>query len=173
MEADDEVRVSRSLYASVNQGTNGNAGLATIQPSASSDDIELTAPAAMSTGATGTNTGAGAGAAQNKSSTISFSELNYGVSSYHVIVTPVTLTMILSALVVTNIQTPQIDTSSSINSFYNAFQISDDYSVAENLGISIVNALIIVSCVAAATFGLVLFYKYRYVQMVMITLYND
>ncbi len=158
MEANDEVRVSRSLYASVNKGTNGNAGLATIQPSASSDGIELTAPAAMSTG---TNTGTGTGAAQNKTSTISFSELNYGISSYHVIVTPVALTMILSALVVTNIQTPQIDTSSSINSFYNAFQISDDYSDAQNLGISIVNALIIVSCVAVATFGLVLFYKYR------------
>ncbi len=33
MEADNEVRVSRSLY-SVNKDTNGNVGLATIHPGA-------------------------------------------------------------------------------------------------------------------------------------------
>jgi hypothetical protein len=98
---------------------------------------------------------------RNNQSSISLTELNYGVSSYHAIVTPVTCTMIFSALAVTFIQSPRIDTSSSINSMYNAFQISDDYSVGTNLGLSLINALIIVSCVAAATFGLVLLYKFR------------
>lgn len=100
---------------------------------------------------------------RSKKSSISFSELNYGMSSYHVIVLPVTVTMVLSAITVIFIQTPEIDTASSINNSYNIFSTSDEYSTGKNLGLSLVNALVIVCAVAAATFGLVLLYKYRYV----------
>jgi len=69
--------------------------------------------------------------------------------------------MIFSALAVTYLQSDNLDVSSSINSYYNAFQVSEDYSIGRNLGLSVVNALIIVCVIAVATFGLVLLYKYR------------
>lgn len=148
--ASDEVRISSSLFATVTEdhdninNRNSNDG----------EGIELTAVATNQQPQEQQQD-------RSKSAPISLTELNYGISSYHVIVPPVTLTMIFSALVVTHIQSPAIDTKSSINSFYNAFQISDEYSAGTNLGLSMANAFIIVCCVAAATFGIVLLYKFR------------
>ena len=184
--AEDGVKISNSLYATMsndeNKYVNGNGnnankttrndsdGFSNIQTIESSGSIELTRSATITNQQqeqhhqqqtppppppTSTS--------RSKSSSISFSELNYGMSSYHAIVLPVTVTMTLSALAVIFIQTPEIDTASSINRSYNVFTTSDEYSTGKNLGLSLVNALVIVSAVAVATFALVLLYKYRYV----------
>ena len=148
-----------------------------IQTIESNDSIEMTTTSyydqtsprhndyASSNNADSSNSNSNNNRTPNTPSTkpVSFTELSYGMASYYVIILPVTFTMILSALTVTFIQSPSIDTSSQINRQYNVFQVNDDYSLGTNLGLSLVNALVMVCVVGAATFLLVLFYKYRYV----------
>jgi len=111
-------------------------------------------------------------ASQGDEISISLEELMYSSSSYHAIVKPVTMTMILAALAVTFVTTPsnKLMLEKSMSDSYTVFDVSDDdtddgsgshHSNAGKLGLSLINGLIIVSVIAAMTFGIVLLYKYR------------
>ena len=89
-------------------------------------------------------------------------ELIYGASSFHAIVKPVSLTMLLSSLSVIYINTEQSKAmGEEALGVYQAFTISEDASSATSLGLSLINALIIVTAIGAMTFVIVLLYKYR------------
>ena len=102
---------------------------------------------------------------------ISLEELQYGASSFHAIVSPVLWTMILSAIAVTYVQTPESRSASEeqISGFYTVFDVSGDNSkgAATNFGLSLLNGLIIISVIAAATFVIVLLYKYKCMKLLM------
>ena len=71
--------------------------------------------------------------------------------------------MILTALCVIFINTPETRaaTEEALSNSYVAFQAPDDASTAVQVGLSLTNALIIVSVICAMTFVIVLLYKYR------------
>jgi presenilin 1 len=98
----------------------------------------------------------------NKDTSMSMDELIYGASSFYAIVKPVSLTMLLSSLAVIYINTEESKAmGEAALGMYQAFDISDDASSATSLGLSLVNALIIVSVIGAMTFVIVLLYKFR------------
>jgi len=101
---------------------------------------------------------------------ISLDELMYSTSSYHAIVKPVTMTMILAGLAVTYVSTPSTKRmlQESMSNSYTVFDVSDNtdgggshHNNAEKLGLSLINGLIMISFIAILTFGIVLLYKYR------------
>ena len=93
---------------------------------------------------------------------MSMEELIYGAFSFHAIVKPVSLTMLLSSLAVIYINTEQSKAiGENALGVYQVFDIDDDASSATSLGLSLVNALVIVSAIGAMTFVIVLLYKYR------------
>jgi presenilin 1 len=102
---------------------------------------------------------------------IGLDELLYGASSFHAIVSPVLWTMILSAIAVTYVQTPESRSASEeqISGFYTVFDVSGDNSrgAATNFGLSLLNGLIIILVIAAATFLIVLLYKYKCMKLLM------
>lgn len=101
-------------------------------------------------------------------STLSLEELLYSSSSFHAIAVPVTITMILSALVVIYINTDEtIEAGEDALSVYETFHPSSEASTAQNLGISLVNTLIMVSVIGAMTFVIVLLYKYRCMKILL------
>ena len=70
--------------------------------------------------------------------------------------------MILSSLAVMYINTEESkEMGEDALGMYQVFTISDDASSATSLGLSLVNALIIVTVIGAMTFVIVLLYKYR------------
>lgn len=99
---------------------------------------------------------------------ISLDELKYGYSSFHAISTPVSITMILSALAVTYIQTDIEANTDSVSDFYTIFDVSGtDNSNVKNFGLSLINGLVIISVIAVATFVIVLLYKYRCMKLLV------
>lgn len=99
---------------------------------------------------------------------ISLEELKYGFSSFHAISTPVSITMILAALAVTYIQLESYQNSDEVSSFYTIFDVSDSSnSNAKNFGLSLINGLVIITVIAAATFLIVLLYKYRCMKLLL------
>ena len=94
---------------------------------------------------------------------LSLEELLYSSASFHAISMPVSLTMILTALCVVFINTEETikEGEQALSSAYKAFDNENSDSNAETLGISLINALIIVCGIGALTFGIVLLYKYR------------
>jgi presenilin 1 len=107
---------------------------------------------------------------------ISETELMYTVESYGAIVAPVSLTMILSSLAVIYINNDETMASSEelYSQTYNVVEVDDSNSTAANVGASIINTTIIVSVICAATFIVVLLYKFRcmkifYGYMVIVT----
>lgn len=104
---------------------------------------------------------------ESQNDAISFEELKYGFASYFAISTPVSITMILSALAVTYIQS-QSTQGQEVSSFYTVFDVSNSENTnAQNFGYSLVNGLIIISVIAAATFFIVLLYKYRCMKLLV------
>jgi presenilin 1 len=106
---------------------------------------------------------------------ISESEIVYSVESYGAVVTPVSLTMILSSLAVVFINTDETVAAGeeAYARTYQVFELEEG-NAAQNLGASIANTLIIVSVICVATFVIVLLYKYRclkcfYLYMVVVT----
>jgi len=97
---------------------------------------------------------------------ISMEELIYGASSFHAIVKPVSITMILAALTVNYVNTEETKASgeAALDHTYQVFTLSDDQSAATNLGLGLVNALVIVAVITGMTFLIVLLYKYRCVS---------
>lgn len=123
------------------------------------------------------NQGRGQGLANNASSprsvdsassnsVISLDELKYGYSSYHAICTPVSITMILSALAVIYIQSEREANEEAVSDYYTIFDVSNAAnSNAKNFGLSLINGLVIIAVIAAATFLIVLLYKYRCMKL--------
>ncbi|KAL7516714.1 hypothetical protein ACHAWX_001696 [Stephanocyclus meneghinianus] len=100
--------------------------------------------------------------------TMSMEEFIYGASSFHAIVKPVSLTMLLSSLAVIYINTDETKAQGEQTlEMYQAFSITEDQSSATSLGLSLVNALIIVSVIGAMTFLIVILYKFRCMKFLM------
>jgi presenilin 1 len=72
--------------------------------------------------------------------------------------------MILTALCVIYVNTPETSDSTQA---YVAFEPNEDASTATKVGLSVTNALIIVSVFCAMTFLIVLLYKYRWMKCLM------
>mmetsp|Transcript_14865 Transcript_14865/g.21106 ORF Transcript_14865/g.21106 Transcript_14865/m.21106 type:complete len:660 (+) Transcript_14865:85-2064(+) len=94
---------------------------------------------------------------------ISLEELIYATASFHAIVQPVCITMILTALSVHYINTPATKAAGEqqLAQTYQVFTISEDTGAMASLGLGLVNSLIIVCAIGSMTFLLVLLYKYR------------
>ena len=90
-------------------------------------------------------------------------ELVYAASSFAAVFGPVCVTMILAALAVHFINTEQTKEAGeeALARSYQVFDISDGASAATNIGLGLINSLIIVSGIGLMTFVLVLLYKYR------------
>ena len=75
---------------------------------------------------------------------ISLQELIYAASSYHAVVKPVSVTMILTALAVMYINTDATKEAGeqALAQTYQRYTISDDQSAATSLGLGLVNALV-------------------------------
>jgi len=75
---------------------------------------------------------------------ISLQELIYAASSYHAVVKPVSITMILTALAVMYINTDATKKAGeqALAQTYQRYTISDDQSAATSLGLGLVNALV-------------------------------
>ncbi len=99
----------------------------------------------------------------NNNEGISLEELIYATSSFHAIVQPVCITMILTALSVHYINTPATKAAGEqqLAQTYQVFTISEDTGAMASLGLGLVNSLIIVCAIGGMTFLLVLLYKYR------------
>lgn len=100
---------------------------------------------------------------------ISVSEVLYSASSYHAMVVPVSMTMILAALAVVFINTEQsLSQGEADMSQYQVWKTNDEQreyqSTGKNLAMSIGNSLVIVSFICAMTFVIVLFYKFRFMK---------
>jgi hypothetical protein len=89
-------------------------------------------------------------------------ELMYSFASYHAIVVPVSITMIVAALLVVYINTDETRAAgeASFANTYEAFDLEEGNS-SQNLAVSLANTLIIVSVICIMTFVVVLLYKYR------------
>jgi presenilin 1 len=102
---------------------------------------------------------------------ISLDELKYGFSSYHAIFTPVSITMILSALAVIFIQESEQArdaNSQTVTGFYTVISTSDSSdSGIKKFGIGLINGLIIIGALTVATFLIVILYKYRCMKLLI------
>jgi len=107
------------------------------------------------------------------------SEILYSIESFGAVVAPVTITMVLSALVVVFVNTDETIAAGE-EAYAKAYQVfdvgNDDESSSslEKLGLSLVNTLVMVSVICVMTFVVVLCYKYRcmkifYAYMVLAT----
>ena len=110
--------------------------------------------------------GGGGGSSDVVARGLSTEELIYGASSFHAIVKPVSATMVLASLAVNYVNTEATKASgeAALDQSYQVFTLSDDQSAATNLGLGLVNALVIVACITGMTFLIVLLYKYRCVS---------
>jgi presenilin 1 len=100
---------------------------------------------------------------ENNTKGISLEELIYATSSFHAIVQPVCITMILTALAVHYINTPATKAAGekALDQTYQVFTINEDTGAMASLGLGLVNSFIIVCAIGVMTFVLVLLYKYR------------
>lgn len=93
--------------------------------------------------------------------------ISYAVDSFCAVLKPVSLTMVLSALIVTH-DSLSTTTSAGGLDVYTVYSIdtsTTSSSAAEKLGESLVNAVVIVAVLAAATFCIVCLYKYRFTNI--------
>jgi hypothetical protein len=89
-------------------------------------------------------------------------EIVYSVESFGAIVAPVSITMILSALVVVFFNTDEtLAAGEQIYAKTYEFVDLQEGNSTQNLGASLVNTLVFVSIICMMTFVLVLLYKYR------------
>lgn len=95
---------------------------------------------------------------------VSESELLYSIESYGAIVLPVSITMILAAVAVVFLNTPE-SLQAGAEAYARTYQVfdvnTDSQTNAQTLGVSIANTFIIVSAICLMTFVVVLLYKYR------------
>jgi Presenilin len=103
------------------------------------------------------------------------SEIMFSIESFGAIVSPVSITMILSALAVVFLNTEET-LAAGEEAYAQTYQIIDlqEGNAAQNLGASLANTLVIVIIICFMTFVIVLLYKYRcmkifYGYMVVVT----
>ena len=101
---------------------------------------------------------------------ISMQELIYGASSFHAIIKPVCITMILAAVAEIYINTDETKAQGeqALAKSYQVFEISDDQSAVTSIGLGLFNSLVIVAVIGCLTFVIVLLYKYRCVSVCFI-----
>lgn len=94
---------------------------------------------------------------------MSLTELLYSSSSFHAIVKPVTLTMILAALAVVciNDEASMAQGQQAMSDAYMVWTTDAGESGSKQLAVSLANSLVIVSFICAVTFVIVLLYKLR------------
>ena len=100
---------------------------------------------------------------------LSLNELMYSAHSFHVISLPVSITMILAALAVTYVNTPETikQGAALMNSAYHAFEVNTNDSTSKQLFLDFANGLVIVTVIGTMTFGIVLLYKYRCMKVLI------
>jgi presenilin 1 len=106
----------------------------------------------------------------NSEEALSLNELMYSAHSFHVMVMPVSITMILAALTVTYINTPQTlqEGAKVMNEAYHVWQVDiENDSTSKQLVADFVNGLAMVTVIGAMTFGIVLLYKYRCMKVLI------
>lgn len=105
----------------------------------------------------------------NTNAIISMNELIYGASAFHAVVKPVCLTMILASLAVQYINTDATRArgEAAFDQTYQIFTLSDDQSAVTNLGLGLVNALVIVCVLTMLTLVIVLLYKYKCLKILI------
>lgn len=93
-------------------------------------------------------------------------ELLYSSSSYYAIAKPVTLCMILAALVVVHVNSEALQEAqgAAMASAYQAFDVSSANNSATSLALALVNAFIMICFIGAMTFVIVCLYKMRFMK---------
>jgi len=106
----------------------------------------------------------------NSEEALSLNELMYSAHSFHVMVGPVSITMILAALAVTFINTPQTlqEGAQVMGEAYHVWKVDiENDSTSKQLVADFVNGLAIVMVIGTMTFGIVLLYKYRCMKVLI------
>lgn len=101
---------------------------------------------------------------------LSLNELMYSAHSFHVISLPVTITMVLAAMAVTYINTPETIAQGEqlMSQAYHVWKVdAETDSTSKQLAVDFANSLVIVSAIGAMTFGIVLLYKYRCMKVLI------
>jgi hypothetical protein len=101
---------------------------------------------------------------------LSLNELMYSAHSFHVISLPVTITMVLAAMAVTYINTPETIAQGEqlMSQAYHVWKVdAETDSTSKQLALDFANSLVIVSAIGAMTFGIVLLYKYRCMKVLI------
>ena len=112
---------------------------------------------------------------EEEKGSISMQELIYGASSFHAIIKPVCITMILAAVAEIYINTDETKAQGeqALAKSYQVFEISDDQSAVTSIGLGLFNSLVIVAVIGCLTFVIVLLYKYRCVSVCFIGSFNS
>ena len=106
----------------------------------------------------------------NSEEALSLNELMYSAHSFHVMVVPVSITMILAALAVTFVNTPQTlqEGAQVMSEAYHVWKVDiENDSTSKQLVADFVNGLAIVCVIGTMTFGIVLLYKYRCMKVLI------
>lgn len=100
---------------------------------------------------------------------LSLNELMYSAHSFHVISLPVSITMILAALAVTYVNTPETiqQGEALMSQAYHVWKVDSGDSTGKQLALDFANGLVIVTVIGTMTFGIVLLYKYRCMKFLM------
>ena len=120
----------------------------------------------------GNEVGGGGGGRDSKEdvSTLSLNELMYSAHSFHVISLPVSITMILAALAVTYVNTPETiqQGADMMSQAYHVWKVDADAdSASRQIVLDFANGLVIVTVIGTMTFGIVLLYKYRCMKVLV------
>mmetsp|Transcript_5538 Transcript_5538/g.12620 ORF Transcript_5538/g.12620 Transcript_5538/m.12620 type:complete len:642 (-) Transcript_5538:74-1999(-) len=100
----------------------------------------------------------------------SLNELMYSAHSFHVICFPVSITMILAALAVTYVNTPETirQGEALMSQAYHVWKVDgENDSTSKQLVLDFANGLVIVTVIGTMTFGIVLLYKYRCMKVLV------
>ena len=114
--------------------------------------------------------GVGRDSKEEDVSTLSLNELMYSAHSFHVISLPVSITMILAALAVTYVNTPETiqQGADMMSQAYHVWKVdADTDSTSRQIVLDFANGLVIVTVIGTMTFGIVLLYKYRCMKVLV------
>jgi Presenilin len=95
--------------------------------------------------------------------TIAASSVFFVQEAYKATAVPVTITMLLSSVATNFIGTEESTKAreATITSSYSVIHVSEDATSTEELGIGLVNGLVIIAAITAMTFLVVILYKYK------------
>lgn len=107
---------------------------------------------------------------EDEDGAFSLNELMYSAHSFHVISLPVSITMILAALAVTYVNTPETIAQGAalMSQAYHVWKVdAEKDSTSKQLALDFANGLVIVTVIGTMTFGIVLLYKYRCMKVLI------